>query len=418
MIDDSFLILFNAAPRAGRLHAPGRRASAAAGSSSSRRPSPSCRPAATLPPRAGSWRSSRARSLILRRSPESLGDCARTYRLQLGPALGFARARAGSSRTCASSASRTSTCRRCCRRGRARRTATTSSTRRGSRTTSAARTSCARSARPGSASCSTSSRTTWRRRAEPVLARPALAREVLRRRRAHRPHRRFFDVGELAGVRGGGPRGVRDDPPDRARPRRARGSSTGSGSTTRTGSPTRAATSSGCASRASSTSGSRRSSSRASGCATGRSRARPGYEFLNDVTALFVDPAGEEPLTELYGELTGERRPFAELAARGEARAGADDLRRRGRAAAAKLARRPDLAARARRSLPRLPHLRRARPGASRTPTARRSRRCRPTSCARILLLEERGHDAFVTRFQQTTPPVMAKGVEDTAFYR
>src|SRR5439155_12197143 len=24
----------------------------------------------------------------------------------------------------------------------------------------------------------------------------------------------------------------------------------------------------------------------------------------------------------------------------------------------------------------------------------------------------------FVTRFQQTTPPVMAKGVEDTAFYR
>ena len=43
-------------------------------------------------------------------------------------------------------------------------------------------------------------------------------------------------------------------------------------------------------------------------------------------------------------------------------------------------------------------------------------RGCRPA--AAILLLEERGHDAFVTRFQQTTPPVMAKGVEDTAFYR
>ena len=39
-----------------------------------------------------------------------------------------------------------------------------------------------------------------------------------------------------------------------------------------------------------------------------------GYEFANDVTALFVDPAGEEPLTELYAELTGERRPFAEVA--------------------------------------------------------------------------------------------------------
>ena len=41
-----------------------------------------------------------------------------------------------------------------------------------------------------------------------------------------------------------------------------------------------------------------------------------------------------------------------------------------------------------------------------------------PERLARILLLEERGHDAFVLRFQQTTPPVHAKGVEDTAFYR
>ena len=41
-----------------------------------------------------------------------------------------------------------------------------------------------------------------------------------------------------------------------------------------------------------------------------------------------------------------------------------------------------------------------------------------PPELARILLLEERGHDAFVLRFQQTTPPVHAKGVEDTAFYR
>ncbi len=34
------------------------------------------------------------------------------------------------------------------------------------------------------------------------------------------------------------------------------------------------------------------------------------------------------------------------------------------------------------------------------------------------LLLEDRGHDSFVFRFQQTTPAVFAKGVEDTAFYR
>jgi (1->4)-alpha-D-glucan 1-alpha-D-glucosylmutase len=37
---------------------------------------------------------------------------------------------------------------------------------------------------------------------------------------------------------------------------------------------------------------------------------------------------------------------------------------------------------------------------------------------ARVLTLDEGGHDEFVTRFQQTSPPVTAKGVEDTAFYR
>ena len=41
-----------------------------------------------------------------------------------------------------------------------------------------------------------------------------------------------------------------------------------------------------------------------------------------------------------------------------------------------------------------------------------------PDELRRVLLLEERGYDEFVTRFQQTSPPVTAKGVEDTAFYR
>ena len=36
----------------------------------------------------------------------------------------------------------------------------------------------------------------------------------------------------------------------------------------------------------------------------------------------------------------------------------------------------------------------------------------------RILFLQVPGHEEFVVRFQQTTGPVMAKGVEDTAFYR
>lgn len=38
-----------------------------------------------------------------------------------------------------------------------------------------------------------------------------------------------------------------------------------------------------------------------------------GYDFLNLVNGLFVDPAGEAPLTSIYQEVTGETRPFAEI---------------------------------------------------------------------------------------------------------
>jgi (1->4)-alpha-D-glucan 1-alpha-D-glucosylmutase len=41
-----------------------------------------------------------------------------------------------------------------------------------------------------------------------------------------------------------------------------------------------------------------------------------------------------------------------------------------------------------------------------------------PERLRRILLLDEHGVDGFVTRFQQTTGAVVAKGVEDTALYR
>ena len=39
-----------------------------------------------------------------------------------------------------------------------------------------------------------------------------------------------------------------------------------------------------------------------------------GYEFLNDVCALFVDPAGEAPLTALWEQVSGDARPFGEVA--------------------------------------------------------------------------------------------------------
>ena len=39
-----------------------------------------------------------------------------------------------------------------------------------------------------------------------------------------------------------------------------------------------------------------------------------GYEFLNDACALYVDPAAREPLTQLLEEVTGESRSFARIA--------------------------------------------------------------------------------------------------------
>ena len=133
-----------------------------------------------------------------------------------------------------------------------------------------------------------------------------------------------------------------------------------------------------------------------------------GYEFLVDVAALFVDPAGEEPLTSLYASLTGETRPFSELAVRGQARAGVDDVPARGRPPAARAPRRRRRAAARRRCRSTAP----TTAGASREDRevlerGRPARTCTTTSPSE-----------WITRFQQTTPPVMAKGVEDTAFYR
>jgi (1->4)-alpha-D-glucan 1-alpha-D-glucosylmutase len=142
-----------------------------------------------------------------------------------------------------------------------------------------------------------------------------------------------------------------------------------------------------------------------------------GYEFLNDVLGVFVDPAAEEPFTALYRELTGETRAFAEVAAEAKVEQARADLR-------------PEVE-RLRRLLdePGLDeavasfHVYRTyvEPDTGRVEAQDREEVARaevPERLARVLLLEERGHDELVTRFQQTTGAVMAKGVEDTAFYR
>jgi (1->4)-alpha-D-glucan 1-alpha-D-glucosylmutase len=144
-----------------------------------------------------------------------------------------------------------------------------------------------------------------------------------------------------------------------------------------------------------------------------------GYEFLNDVAALFVDPAGEGPLTALWEELSGERRPFRAIAdeAKLEQARGpfAVDAERLARDAPREV---PDLDA----ALAALPVYRTyVEPWSGRVEDGDREALAEaglPEDLQRALTLGEPGWDAFVTRFQQTTPPVMAKGVEDTAFYR
>jgi (1->4)-alpha-D-glucan 1-alpha-D-glucosylmutase len=143
-----------------------------------------------------------------------------------------------------------------------------------------------------------------------------------------------------------------------------------------------------------------------------------GYEFANDVTALFVDPAGEEPLSELYRELTGEERRFSEVAHEAKLEVARTTF------------------------APEFERLRALFPFAGLEEAAaslhvyrtyvdpetgrvddedRRAAAILPDTLRRVVLLEDERSpqlDEFVVRWQQTTGPVMAKGVEDTAFYR
>jgi (1->4)-alpha-D-glucan 1-alpha-D-glucosylmutase len=133
-----------------------------------------------------------------------------------------------------------------------------------------------------------------------------------------------------------------------------------------------------------------------------------GYEFLNDAAALYVDPAGEAPLTALWTEIAGDARPFGEWAAeakleqaRGPFAVDADRLRRE------------------------WPGVEGVEEALASLPVYRTYIVDEPAPEDLEVLAEagltgwlDGAPRSFVTRFQQTTPPVMAKGVEDTAFYR
>jgi (1->4)-alpha-D-glucan 1-alpha-D-glucosylmutase len=126
-----------------------------------------------------------------------------------------------------------------------------------------------------------------------------------------------------------------------------------------------------------------------------------GYEFLNDAAALFVDPAGEEVLDRLYGG-----PPFNPSHPKHEqvVTTFAPEVERLRRLCDA-----PDLEW----ALSMLPVYRTYMP-----PVSEEDRAALADNPVRQLLLGGEAPKEFITRFQQTTPAVMAKGVEDTAFYR
>jgi len=133
-----------------------------------------------------------------------------------------------------------------------------------------------------------------------------------------------------------------------------------------------------------------------------------GYEFLNDVQGLFIDPAGEAAFTELWASLSGDPRSFEDVALEAQLEQATTTFTRE------------------------VDRLRRIHdPGEleealARLPVYRTYVRDGVWDDADRAALEAAGRpelfdgapQEFVSRFQQTSPPVTAKGIEDTAFYR
>jgi (1->4)-alpha-D-glucan 1-alpha-D-glucosylmutase len=149
-----------------------------------------------------------------------------------------------------------------------------------------------------------------------------------------------------------------------------------------------------------------------------------GYEFLDDVCALFVDPDGKPALTALWEQVSGDRRSFAELAHEAKLEQVRGPFRQDVERLARELGDLPvpgglDSLGHALASL--TVYRTYIDPHAGRVDDADRraieAARMHP-DIASMLLLEREAPPGFVTRFQQTTPAITAKGVEDTAFYR
>jgi (1->4)-alpha-D-glucan 1-alpha-D-glucosylmutase len=173
-----------------------------------------------------------------------------------------------------------------------------------------------------------------------------------------------------------------------------------------------------------------------------------GYDALNRVLGLFVDPAGELPLTALWESVTGNRSSYDDVVLAAKRDVLRDvlgaEVNRLTDLGLAICADEPSLRDTTRRGFrealievlvafdvyraylpPTGPADDVARAhveAAMRAATAARPDRAAEVELVGRLVLAEgpRGTrpQQFVTRFQQTCGPVMAKGVEDTAFYR
>jgi (1->4)-alpha-D-glucan 1-alpha-D-glucosylmutase len=146
-----------------------------------------------------------------------------------------------------------------------------------------------------------------------------------------------------------------------------------------------------------------------------------GYEFLNDVCGVCVDGGAEAEFTSLWQRISGDERPFAELAleaklgqANGAFMPEIDRL-----AALIDVPGGTDALAVGAASLPVYRAYVRAGHGevgdADREVVGAAEL---PRPVAEMLVLDRPAPAEFVTRFQQTTPAIVAKGIEDTAFYR
>ena len=148
-----------------------------------------------------------------------------------------------------------------------------------------------------------------------------------------------------------------------------------------------------------------------------------GYDALTEVSGVFLDGAAEQRFDLLYRELTGDERTHADHVQEGK-RVGVTTILRAEVNRLAALAPRVEGAADALAELlVAFPVYRSYLPtGASDLATAiERARGIRPELAEAIDALAPRladPADELCVRFQQTSGAVMAKGVEDTAYYR